>query len=56
MACVIYDFVTDTPVGAVVSVEYVKFKDGRIASSLLVFERLHWPEVMAELQKRASAG
>ena len=51
-ACVIYDFVTDTPAGAVLSVEYIKFKKGRIKSSLLVFERLHWPEVMAELQKR----
>jgi len=53
-ACVIYDFVTDTAVGSVVSVEYMKFKNGRIASSLLVFERLHWPEVMAELTKRAA--
>ena len=53
-ACVIYDFVTDTPAGAVVSVEYLKFKNGRIASSLLVFERLHWPEVMAEIQKRST--
>ena len=51
-ACVIYDFVTDTPVGPVLSIEYLKFKDGRIASSLLLFERLHWPEVMAELVKR----
>jgi SnoaL-like domain len=53
-ACVIYDFVTDTPAGPVVSIEYLKFKNGRIASSLLVFERLHWPEVMAELTKRAA--
>jgi SnoaL-like domain len=52
-ACVIYDFVTDTPAGAVLSIEYLKFKNGRIASSLLLFERLHWPEVMAVLQKRA---
>jgi ketosteroid isomerase-like protein len=52
-ACVIYDFVTDTPAGAVLSVEYLKFKQGRITSSLLVFERLHWPEVMAELVKRS---
>jgi|SRR5579859_4056703 len=52
-ACVIYDFVTNTSVGAVVSIEYLKFRGGRIASSLLVFERLHWPEVMAELTKRA---
>lgn len=54
-ACVIYDFVTDTPAGAVLSVEYLKFKNGRIASSLLLFERLHWPEVMAALQKRLPA-
>jgi hypothetical protein len=40
----------------VVSVEYLKFKGGRIASSLLVFERQHWPEVMAELQKRQPNG
>ena len=51
-ACVIYDFVTDTPAGAVLSIEYLKFKNDRIASSLLLFERLHWPEVMAVLQKR----
>jgi ABC-type lipoprotein export system ATPase subunit len=25
-----------------------------IATSLLVFERLHWPEVMAELTKKAA--
>ena len=53
-AIVIYDFVTDTPVGAVVSVEHIKFKSGRIASVLLVFERLHWPEVQAELAERAT--
>ena len=53
-ACVIYDFVTNTAVGPVVSIEYFTFKNGRIASSLLVFERLHWPEVMAELTKRAA--
>ncbi len=53
-ACVIYDFVTDTPVGAVVSVEYIKFTSSRIASVLLVFERLHWPEVQQELAERAA--
>lgn len=51
-ACVIYDFVTDTPAGPVLSIEYLQFKNDRIASSLLLFERLHWPEVMAELAKR----
>ena len=52
-ACVIYDFVTDTPAGAIPSVEYVEVKSGRIASSLLVFERLHWREVEAVLKERA---
>ena len=53
-ACVIYDFVTETPAGPVLSVEHLKFKNGRIASSLLVFERLHWPDVVAELQRRSA--
>jgi hypothetical protein len=53
-AIVIYDFVTDTPAGAVISVEHIKFRNGRIASVLLVFERLHWPEAQEELAKRAA--
>ena len=53
-AVVIYDFVTDTPVGAVLSVEHIKVRDGHIASTLLVFERLHWPEVRAALAARAT--
>jgi hypothetical protein len=52
-ACVIYDFVTDTPAGPVKSIEYLKVKSGRILSSLLVFERLHWPEVQAVIKERA---
>jgi len=53
-ACVIYDFVTDTPAGAVLSVEHIKFRNGRLASTLLVFERLHWAEALAELADRAA--
>ena len=53
-AVVIYDFVTDTPVGGVLSVEHIKVRDGRITSSLLVFERLHWPEIQAELVARVT--
>ena len=53
-ACVIYDFVTDTPAGAVLSVEYIKIRDGRIASTLLVFERLHWAEAQAVIAERAA--
>lgn len=51
-ACVVYDFVTSTPVGPVLSVEHLRLRNGRIASSTLVFERLHWPEVMAVLKDR----
>lgn len=51
-ACVIYDFVTSTPAGPVLSVEYLTFQDDRIKSSLLVFEKQHWPEVMAVLIER----
>jgi hypothetical protein len=51
-ACVVYDFVTSTPVGAVLSVEYIALRNGRIASSTLVFERLHWPEVLSVLTER----
>jgi hypothetical protein len=51
-ACVVYDFVTRTPVGPVLSVEYIRLKNGRIASSTLVFERLHWPEVLTVLRER----
>lgn len=51
-ACVVYDFVTSTPVGPVLSVEYLRLSNGRIASSTLVFERLHWPEVLAVLKDR----
>ena len=51
-ACVVYDFVTNTPVGAVLSVEYIRLRNGKIASSTLVFERLHWPEVLSVLSER----
>ena len=51
-ACVIYDFVTDTEVGSVLSVEYIKVRQGRIASSLLVFERQYWDRVVATMVER----
>jgi hypothetical protein len=53
-ACVIYDFVTDTIAGAVLSVEHIKVVDNRLASIVLLFERLHWAEATAELAARAS--
>ncbi|MBJ7598026.1 MAG: hypothetical protein DLM67_13645 [Candidatus Nephthysia bennettiae] len=51
-ACVLYDFVTDSPAGAVLSVEHMKFRNGRLVSTLLVFERLHWPKALAALAER----
>src|SRR6266700_6492706 len=44
-ACVIYDFVTDTPVGIVPSVEWMNIRDGKIASIRLIYDRHRWQEV-----------
>jgi hypothetical protein len=51
---IVYDFVTDTPVGVVPCVELLELDGARIRSARLVFEFAHWPEVMAELRRRAS--
>jgi ketosteroid isomerase-like protein len=53
-ACVIYDFVTSTPVGAVPSVEWFTLRDGRIQSSQLIFDRARWPEVLQALQAKVA--
>jgi hypothetical protein len=53
--CVVYDFVTDTAVGAVPSVEWLTLEDGRIRTVRLIFHKEHWPEVLAELRNRVSA-
>jgi hypothetical protein len=52
--CVIYDFVTDTSVGALPSVECFRFEGGRIRSSRLVYHTQPWPEVLKELSARSS--
>jgi SnoaL-like domain len=54
-AAVLYDFVTDTPAGAVLSAEFLMFEDGLIRSSTLLFDQRRWPEVMAEVKARTSA-
>ena len=51
--CVIYDFVTDTAVGSVPSIEWLVVADGQIRSVRLIFERQRWPEVLEELGRRA---
>jgi hypothetical protein len=54
-AAVLYDFVTETPVGPVLSAEFLTFEDGLIRSSILLFDWRRWPEVIEEIQKRAGS-
>lgn len=51
-AFVLYDFVTDTPVGPVLCGEFLTIDDGLIRSSTLIFDWRRWPEVLDELQAR----
>lgn len=50
--CAVYDFVTDTPVGPVPSVEWISVEDGLIRTAHLIFEKERWPEVLEELRRR----
>jgi hypothetical protein len=50
--CVIYDFVTDTPGGAIATVEWLQLVDGRIRAIWLLFDRGPWPKVLEELERR----
>jgi SnoaL-like domain len=51
-AFVLYDFVTDTPVGSVLCGELLTIEDGLIRSSTLIFDWRRWAEVLQELQTR----
>ena len=51
--CVIYDFVTDTPAGAVPLVEWLRVEEGRITSIRLFFDRLSFKPASDELARRA---
>jgi hypothetical protein len=53
-ACVIYDFVTDTEIGAVPTVEWLRIEDGRIRSIHLFYDRVPWQTVLVEMQRRAA--
>ena len=55
-ACVVYDFVTDAPAGAVRCVELVTVEDGRITEIELVLDRVAFAPVQAALKKRAAHG
>lgn len=52
--CVIYDFVTDTPAGALPMIEWLRVRDGRIRSIDLFYDRVPWKRVMEELTQRAA--
>lgn len=53
-AFVLYDFVTDTAAGAVLSGELLKFQDGRVRSITLLFDWRRWPEVLQEVERRTA--
>ena len=53
-ACVVYDFVTDTPAGAVRCVELLSVADGRITEIELLLDRVQFAPVNQALQERAA--
>jgi hypothetical protein len=52
--CVIYDFVTDTPAGALPTIEWMRFEGDRIRSINLYYDQLPWQTVMAVIAERAA--
>lgn len=53
--CVLYDFVTRTPAGPVVSAEWLTFEDGRITAVFLLFDKQRWPEVLEQLKTSSAS-
>jgi hypothetical protein len=51
--CVIYDFVTDTPSGAVPCVEWLRIADGRVRAVNLFYDRVRFQPAVDELARRA---
>jgi SnoaL-like domain len=51
---IVYDFVTDTPAGAVPTIEWITTEEGRIRASRLIFHKEHWPAAVAELARRST--
>ncbi len=52
-ACVVYDFVTDTPAGAVLCIELLTVEAGRITEIELVFDRVAFAPVREALAASA---
>ncbi len=51
--CVVYDFVSDTPAGAVPCVEWLRIEDGRIRSIHLLYDRVTFQPAADEVARRA---
>lgn len=55
-AVVIYDMVTDTSAGTVLTTEWLTIGEGLVRSStILLHDVLRWPEAMAEMERRSRA-
>lgn len=52
LASVLYDFVTDTPVGSVLCAEFLTIDDDRIRTSTLLLDWRQWPNVIDALRSR----
>jgi hypothetical protein len=52
--CVIYDFVTDTPAGALPTIEWLHFEGDRIRGINLYYDRVPWQGVMEEITRRTA--
>ena len=50
----IYDFVTDTPAGAVPTMEWLNIDNGRVRSIWLLTDHVRWPAALEELGRRAA--
>ncbi len=53
-ACVIYDFVSNTEAGSIPSVELLTFRDDRISSVELFFDRMQFAPAIEALKARSA--
>ncbi|HYD43045.1 MAG TPA: nuclear transport factor 2 family protein [Anaeromyxobacter sp.] len=53
-ACVFYEFVSDTPAGAVPMVEWVRVEEGKIRAIELFYDRVAFEAAREELERRVA--
>jgi len=53
-AAVLYEFVTDTEVGPVLTAEFLRVEEDKIRAITLLFDWRRWPEDMQELGRRTT--